>query len=234
MTTVWRRFWPLVCVVRNNSRFPAVKNNNTAYHAFGKYWIQARGFLNYRLKYCRPKFFFCACQPNELKREIKEKSWGPWPTQAPLYNRHCALTRRVHWFHNKQSSPHFTTKLRPWVHLLPKALRFEHGGAKPASSPGAIERRYAPAHGAGMLAPALDQPPLFWLGNTCFGVETASSLQKSKIGKICLSYILQNATAGNYAKLQFLQCFVLQMHSPSTVSLMRDHNNEDNEVGHPF
>jgi len=27
----------LVCVVINNSGYPAVKSNNTAYHAFGKY-----------------------------------------------------------------------------------------------------------------------------------------------------------------------------------------------------
>ena len=30
----------LVCVVMNNSIYPAVKTNNTAYHAFGKYWMQ--------------------------------------------------------------------------------------------------------------------------------------------------------------------------------------------------
>ena len=40
----------LVCVVISNSSFPTVKNNNTAYHALGKYWMQARGVLNYRLK----------------------------------------------------------------------------------------------------------------------------------------------------------------------------------------
>jgi len=34
----------LVRVVINNSSFPTVKSNNTAYHAFGKYWMQARGF----------------------------------------------------------------------------------------------------------------------------------------------------------------------------------------------
>jgi len=28
---------PLVCVVISNSHYPAVKNNNPAYHAFGKY-----------------------------------------------------------------------------------------------------------------------------------------------------------------------------------------------------
>jgi len=40
----------LVCVVINNSSYPPVKNNSTACHAFGKHWMQARGFLNYRLK----------------------------------------------------------------------------------------------------------------------------------------------------------------------------------------
>ena len=28
---------PLVCVVINNASYPTVNNNNTAYHAFGKY-----------------------------------------------------------------------------------------------------------------------------------------------------------------------------------------------------
>jgi len=28
---------PLMCVVISNSSYPAVKNNNTAYYAFGKY-----------------------------------------------------------------------------------------------------------------------------------------------------------------------------------------------------
>ena len=35
---------PLVRVVINNSSYPTVKNNNTAYRAFEKYWMQARGF----------------------------------------------------------------------------------------------------------------------------------------------------------------------------------------------
>jgi len=33
---------PLMCVVINNSSYPTVKNNNTAYHAFVKYWMEAR------------------------------------------------------------------------------------------------------------------------------------------------------------------------------------------------
>jgi len=64
----------LVCVVINNSSYPTVKNNNAAYLAFGKYLVQARGFLNYRLKYCWPKVMYCICQPNKLKREIKKKT----------------------------------------------------------------------------------------------------------------------------------------------------------------
>jgi len=63
-----------VCVIINNSSFPTVKNNNTAYHAFGIYWMQARGLRNYRLNYCWPKVIYCTCQPNELEREIKKKS----------------------------------------------------------------------------------------------------------------------------------------------------------------
>jgi len=39
---------PLLCVVIDSSSYPTVANNNTAYHAFGKYWMQTRGFLNYR------------------------------------------------------------------------------------------------------------------------------------------------------------------------------------------
>jgi len=55
--------------------------------------MQARGFLNYRLKYCWPKLTYCICQPNELEQEnkkktrgakqgAKQKSGGLWPTQA--------------------------------------------------------------------------------------------------------------------------------------------------------
>jgi len=65
-----------VCVIINNSSFPTVKNNNTAYHAFGKYWMQARGLLNYRLKYCWPKVIYCIRQPNELERETTKKTGG--------------------------------------------------------------------------------------------------------------------------------------------------------------
>jgi len=64
----------LVCIVINNSSFPTVKNNNTAYHAFGKYSMQSRGLLNYLLKYCWPEVIYCRCQSNELEWEIKQKS----------------------------------------------------------------------------------------------------------------------------------------------------------------
>jgi len=67
----------LVCVVINKSSYPTVKNNNTAYYAFRKYWMQARGYLDNRLKYCWPKIIYCICQPNELKREIKKNTGGP-------------------------------------------------------------------------------------------------------------------------------------------------------------
>jgi len=49
--------------------------------------MQARGFLNYRSKYCWPKVIYCICQPNELWREIKKKTgrakqkrmrWSHW------------------------------------------------------------------------------------------------------------------------------------------------------------
>jgi len=68
---------PLVCVVINNSSYPTVKNNHTAYHAFEKHWIQAKGFLNYRLKiFLVESYIYCICQPNDLKREVKKKNGG--------------------------------------------------------------------------------------------------------------------------------------------------------------
>jgi len=36
-----------VRVVISNSSYPTVKNNNTAYLAFGKYWVQAK--LSFKL-----------------------------------------------------------------------------------------------------------------------------------------------------------------------------------------
>ena len=71
---------PLVCVVIISFIYPTVKNNNTTYHAFGKYWMRARGFLNYRFKYCWPKVICCSlhvyqtnctCVPNELYMSTK-------------------------------------------------------------------------------------------------------------------------------------------------------------------
>jgi len=80
----------LMCVVINNSHYLAFKTNNPAYHAFGKYWMQAKGLLNYRLKFCWLKVICCIWQPNELERKINHKtggdcqiSGGRWPTQAP-------------------------------------------------------------------------------------------------------------------------------------------------------
>jgi len=67
---------PMVCVVINNSHYPAVKNNNPTHPAFGKYWMQAWGLLNYRLKFCWLKLICCLCQSNELEREIKHTTGG--------------------------------------------------------------------------------------------------------------------------------------------------------------
>jgi len=38
--------------------------------------MQARGYLDNLLKYCRPKVIYCICQPNQLKREINKKTGG--------------------------------------------------------------------------------------------------------------------------------------------------------------
>jgi len=75
----------LLCVFISNSSYPHVKHNNTAYHAFGKYWRQATGFINYRLKYCWLKAFYCICQPNELKREIKKKLGSQTRSTAKIW-----------------------------------------------------------------------------------------------------------------------------------------------------
>ena len=76
---------PLVGVVISNSSYPTAKSNNPACHAFGEYLMQAREFLNNRLKYCWPEVIFCICQPNDLKREIKKKTGEPsrGATQRP-------------------------------------------------------------------------------------------------------------------------------------------------------
>ena len=54
--------------------------------------MQARGFLNYRSKYWWPKVIYCRLCVNQtnlngkLRKnwEAKQKSGGPWLTQAPL------------------------------------------------------------------------------------------------------------------------------------------------------
>jgi len=38
--------------------------------------MQATGFVNYRLKYCWPKVFYCICQPNELNEKLRKKLGG--------------------------------------------------------------------------------------------------------------------------------------------------------------
>ena len=83
----------LVCVITINFVYPTVKNNNKAYHAFGKYWMQARGFLNHHLKYCWPKVICCRLyvyQTNlngKLRKKLggQAKIWG-WhgPPRPPL------------------------------------------------------------------------------------------------------------------------------------------------------
>ena len=58
--------------------------------------------LRNRLKVCWLKVICCICQSNELNVKLSKKVggqaggqpkiWeGPWPTQAPLYNRHCGV-----------------------------------------------------------------------------------------------------------------------------------------------
>jgi len=53
--------------------------------------MQARGFLNYRLKYCWANVIYYICQPNERKQEIKKKLgrgqpkvWGSMTHTSPL------------------------------------------------------------------------------------------------------------------------------------------------------
>jgi len=55
--------------------------------------MQARGYLDRRLKYCgrklSPVVIYCICQPNEQMGNWEKKiggpskNQGPWPTQAP-------------------------------------------------------------------------------------------------------------------------------------------------------
>jgi len=69
---------PVACVIIDNSSYSAVKNNNTAYHAFGKYWMQARVLLNYRLKYCWPKVINCRLyvKQTNLNGKLRKKLGG--------------------------------------------------------------------------------------------------------------------------------------------------------------
>ena len=67
---------PLMYVVINNSHYLAVTTTNPAYHAFGKYWMEARRLLDYRLKFCWLNVICCICQSRELEREIKQKTGG--------------------------------------------------------------------------------------------------------------------------------------------------------------
>jgi len=74
---------PLVCVVINNSSYSSVKNNHSAYHAFRKYWMQARGLLNYRLKCWWLKATWCLSRPNELERELDTQlEPNCWPARS--------------------------------------------------------------------------------------------------------------------------------------------------------
>jgi len=74
----------LLCVDINNSSCPTVKHNNTAYHAFGKYWMQARGFLSYRSKYCLPNVF-------TVYVNLRKKRGGQIGGQAKIWGRHGPL-----------------------------------------------------------------------------------------------------------------------------------------------
>jgi len=78
--------------------------------------MQARGFMNYRLKYCWPKVIYFIFQPHELKQEIKAKNEGstknlgghgpPWPFRvatAMIKYKFCTTTtRQLHVESSKQ------------------------------------------------------------------------------------------------------------------------------------
>ena len=78
-----------MCVVTNNSSYTNVKNYNTADHVFGKYWMQARGILNYLLRYCWPKVIYSICQQNQLKQKITKKKKPGVPNRGPAKNLGC-------------------------------------------------------------------------------------------------------------------------------------------------
>jgi len=80
---------PLVCVVIINFIYPTVKNKNTAYHAFGKYWMKSRGFSKVSFKILLPEGYLLYVYQTNLNGKLrknwgaKQKSGGAWPTQPP-------------------------------------------------------------------------------------------------------------------------------------------------------
>jgi len=82
---------PLMCIVIRNSITPAVKNNNTAYQEFGKYWMHARGLLNYNF-ISSWNLSLLYMSTKRSWKWIWSQNWGPaknltreWSTP---YNRH--------------------------------------------------------------------------------------------------------------------------------------------------
>ena len=59
-------------------------------YAFGKYWMQARGYLDRRLKYCgrklSPVVIYCICQPNEQMGNWEKKNWGAKQKSGAMAN----------------------------------------------------------------------------------------------------------------------------------------------------
>jgi len=78
----------LMCVVINNSSYPTFKHN-TAYHAFEKHWMQARGFLNYRLKYCWQKVIYCICLGLAGGRYFTSNLAGAGILKISAWSRYC-------------------------------------------------------------------------------------------------------------------------------------------------
>ena len=77
----------LSCVV--SSSCPAVKHKNTAHHVSGKYWMQARGFLNYRLILLAQRFLgYCICQPKKLNGKFRKKLKSQTGGQAKIWGGH--------------------------------------------------------------------------------------------------------------------------------------------------
>ena len=91
--------------------------------------MQARGLLNYRLKYCWPKIIYCICQPNELEGEITKKLGGQaggqakilgghgpprFPLESPLNIADDAMRVFVH----RRACPFYTTKKMPHVTVI--------------------------------------------------------------------------------------------------------------------